>query len=127
MRFGIALLLVGLVFSAVAYFWRSPALLETNGTIVSSSVAPQRGPHVQYEYSVQGKRYVGEGYVRRPYIRYASQYDSSLSVGAPVPVYFERRNPAVSYIIRPSRLPLIISGVIFGAIGALITALTWTR
>ena len=126
MRFGVTLLLCGLAFSASAYFWQSPALRETDGTILVSSVAPQmrRGAarNLKYEYSANGQHYTGESYVR-----YATQYDSSFSVGSPVHVYFERRNPAVSYIVRPSRLPFVIGGVIFGALGAVVIAFSWTR
>lgn len=125
MRFGITLLLLGIVFSMFAYFWQSPALRETDGTIIASSVAaqmPRGARNLRYEYSFDGKRYVGESY-----IRYAPQYDSFFTVGAPVHLYFERQNPAVSYVDRPSRWPLIIGGVIFGAGGAVIIAFSCTR
>lgn len=125
-RFGITLLIFSLVFSAFAYLWQNPALLETDGTIVASSVAPQMrrsaARNLKYEYSADRKHYTGESYVR-----YATQYDSSFSVGAPIHVYFERRNPAVSYIVRPSRLPFVIGGVIFGALGVVVIAFSWTR
>ena len=126
MRFGVTLLLGGLAFSAFAYFWQNPKLLETDGTIVTSSVAPQMrragARNLKYEYSVNGMHYTGEGY-----IRYSTQYDSSFNAGAPIHVYFKRQDPAVSYLIAPSRLPLVIAGVIFGALGAVIIAFSWTR
>jgi Protein of unknown function (DUF3592) len=125
-RFGIGFLVCALLAIAFAYFWHYPKLSETDGTIVASAVAPQMrlaaARNLKYDYSVDGKRYTGQSY-----IRYAAQYDSLFGVGAPIHVYFERQNPAASYVRRPSPLPLMIFGVIFGAIGAAIVAFAWSR
>jgi len=110
------MLAVGIVLG-LCMLWPHPRMSEVTGVITAASVAPQMysgtGSLVKYRYTVGGRTYSGE-----QYLRYAPRYEEFFRVGSPIAVYFDPARPEDSTLRSGIfRWAVLVGAAVFAIVG----------